>query len=189
MHGYSKALLATIRERKQLVIKPSPSVDCIPISPDLEGFLQFLRIEFMQDKINKIAKKYVGAPFKHAGRDISGIDCWGLFIRVYEEIGVKLWDTDEIYNESWNWKDKSLFIENYHKQWRKIERSEIRPFDGVLFRNMCGVATHVGIIVSRFRFMHAVKGVGVITTSIADINWEPKIEGFFRNLDCEKVFS
>lgn len=132
----------------------------------------------MQDKAKEIVKKYLGIPFVHAGRGMDGLDCWGLMLRVYADLGHKLWDTNEIYDETWKWEDKSLFIENYHRQWEKVEKPGI--FDGVLFKSMTGVSKHCGIVVDDMSFIHAARGFGVIKTRLGDPIWSQIIEGYYR---------
>jgi len=38
-----------------------------------------------------IAEKVLGVPFKYKGRDLSGLDCWGLVMYCYKELGIELY--------------------------------------------------------------------------------------------------
>lgn len=124
-----------------------------------------------------IISKYLGVPYKHRGRDLKGLDCYGLIICIYKDLGFKLWDIEEEYDENWSWKGKNHFIENYHQQWRRIEVPDV--FDVVLFSNSKGIANHGGVVLSEGRFIHTCKQ-GTIISRLSDPGWRKRIEGFYR---------
>lgn len=60
------------------------------LAPTLWGSTQ------MHQRANEIveeAKKLVGVPFKHQGRDTRGIDCVGLPIYIARVLGIKAWNS------------------------------------------------------------------------------------------------
>lgn len=123
-----------------------------------------------------VIRKYLGRPYKMHGRQISGLDCYGLIILIYADLGYKLWDIEEEYNEEWGWQGKDYFLENYHRQWIKLLIPKL--FDVVLFKNSSGAAIHGGVVIGKGRFIHCVKNTGVITSRLSD--WKRKLEGFYR---------
>jgi len=123
-----------------------------------------------------IRNKYLGTPFKHHGRFVDGLDCYGLIIRVYEDLGFKLFDIDDEYDTDWAWKGRNLFIENYHKEWEKVEKPGL--FDVVLFCvNNKGVANHGGIVLKEGFFLHSCKA-GTVVAQLSD--WSKYLEGFYH---------
>jgi len=147
----------------------------------IELNLSFLTFE-MQARViideKVIIEKYLGIPFKHRGRDLRGLDCYGLIINVYRDLGYELFDIEEDYDESWAWKERSLFLENYHKQWKRIERPSL--YDVVLFSNLNGIAIHAGLVLNNNRFIHCKRKTGVIISRLGELFWWQKIEGFYR---------
>lgn len=126
----------------------------------------------------QIVEKWLGAPYKNMGRDTSGIDCWGLGLRVYEMVGVKLFDMPEVeYGLNWAKQGGNYLVENYWRDWSKIESPEF--MDAVLLSNVNGVAHHGGIILSGGKFIHATI-YGVIISRLTDKGIAEKIEGFYR---------
>jgi cell wall-associated NlpC family hydrolase len=122
--------------------------------------------------------KYIGIPYRHMGRDETGLDCWGLILLVYREmLHVRLWDIGEAYTDDWSWKGKDLFMENYQKQWDKIR--EPRIYDVVLINNGKGVANHAGVMINERSFIHCVKA-GVVLSRVTDKTWKPRVAGYFR---------
>lgn len=122
--------------------------------------------------------KYVGIPYKHQGRDIFGLDCWGLIKLIYKDmLGIDIWDIGEDYTKEWSWEGKDYFIENYQKQWERV--TEPRLFDGVLINNGKGIANHAGIMLDKTKFIHCIK-VGVVISKVTDKRWKDKIAGYFR---------
>ena len=123
-----------------------------------------------------IRAKYLGAPYLHKGRTIAGLDCYGLIIKVYEDLGIRLYDIDEDYTPDWSWSGRNYFIENYHKEWDKIELPE--QFDVVLFcMHDNGIADHGGVMLNSDEFIHTCKA-GTVVTKISQLRG--KIEGYYR---------
>jgi len=94
-----------------------------------------------------IANDIVGVPFKLDGRDLAGMDCWGVVLWVYERLGVALPDpcsTDRITCEA-----SPVF-----HSFRSIPFAEIAPRDVLRF-DASGSARHLGVFLGGGRILHA----------------------------------
>lgn len=132
----------------------------------------------MQDNVVQMMNKYVGVPYKHGGRAMDGADCWGLALMVYHDLGFELWDIKDAYDETWEWNDRSLFIENYHREWKRVSKPFV--FDGVLFQNKKGLVVHGGIMLDDNKFMHASRKTGVVIARVSDLLWRKSFEGYYH---------
>lgn len=125
----------------------------------------------------QVINKYLGVPFQHQGRTMEGMDCYGLIIAVYADLGHKLFDIEEDYTEKWSWKGKNLFIENYYKQWAFVNEAQV--FDVVLLGNGKGVANHAGIMLKDNRVLHTCRA-GTVVSRLEELRMRYKFMGFYR---------
>jgi cell wall-associated NlpC family hydrolase len=131
----------------------------------------------MRDQEKTIINKYLGIPFKHRGRSMDALDCYGLVKNVYQDLGYELFDIED-YEEKWFENGKNHFIENHYRQWKKV--SHHKPFDVVLFKRK-GVVSHCGVVLSDWKFLHCShKTKGVVVSRLRDKCWDYCIEGFYR---------
>lgn len=137
--------------------------------------LVYRREGFMLAK--DIRDNYLGIPFKHQGRTMDGLDCWGLIKLIYKDLGFELLDINESYDLNWGWKGKNYFIENYWKEWTKEEQPKL--FDGVLFANTLDVPVHAGVYLGDNQIIHTCK-MGTVVNKISDVNRKYKLIGFYR---------
>jgi cell wall-associated NlpC family hydrolase len=121
-----------------------------------------------------ILKRYLGVPYKHQGRGLDGLDCYGLIISLYKEVGHELLDVEN-YPQDWALKDGSYFIENYYRQWEKMNIPKF--LDVVGLKNKKGVFNHAGVMFDGNRFIHTCKA-GTVVGSLSD--WKDRIVGFYR---------
>jgi len=125
-----------------------------------------------------LVNQYIGIPYKHMGRDKSGLDCWGLVKLIYKDIlDIVLWDIGEEYPENWSFKGKDLFMENYRKQWKRV--TEPQTWDVVLLRNGGEVINHAGVMLKKGTFIHCIK-TGVVLSDVSEKIWKPQVAGFYR---------
>lgn len=118
------------------------------------------------EEIIGYGKKYLGKPYRYAGRGPHAFDCSGFTAFVFREFGYKL-------NPS------SAGQEN---QFPAVTRKEnLQQGDLVFFegRRKNGRVGHVGIVTETlsngaFRFLHASTGFGVIITSSSDDYWSSR---------------
>ncbi len=127
---------------------------------------------------NEVISEWLGVPYVHRGRNRDGIDCWGLPLKIYEKAGVKLFDVPDFeYNVKWSKEGGNFLAENAYRDWTKIESPEF--LDGILFKNLHGIAYHTGIVLTGGKFIHATM-YGVIISKWKDKDIIDKIEGFYR---------
>jgi cell wall-associated NlpC family hydrolase len=143
----------------------------------MAAFPAYPQRNYMLVNAQYIRNKYLGVPYLHHGRTMAGLDCWGLFLAVYQELGFKLLDIEEDYDADWSWKGKNLFIENYHKEWSKVEQPMV--LDGVLFENKSGVACHAGIVIAENEILHTCRQ-GTVVNRITDLAHKHNIAGYYR---------
>lgn len=122
-----------------------------------------------------ITKKYLGVPYKYKGRDLNGLDCWGLFISIYKDLDIQVDDFGIDYTEDWAISGKNYIEENAYLQWEEIDIPKV--FDGVLLKSEESLGNHVGIVLSKGKFIHCCKAGTVISSLKAFKN---KILGFYR---------
>lgn len=125
----------------------------------------------------ELINKYLGTPFKHLGRSLDGLDCYGLLIMIYKDLEIPLIDMEQ-YDEKWAQKGENYFIENYHKQWEEVKNYRI--FDVILFKNGSDLLNHIGIVLSGGKFIHSAIRAGTLINRITDPKWFPRIQGFYR---------
>jgi cell wall-associated NlpC family hydrolase len=95
--------------------------------------------------------KYINLPYKHLGRDFSGIDCWGLIYLVYkEEKGILIPNFSELHYTPILKEDSPSLIPTIVDKYNNILAQEIKEptkvLDIILFYGGCGnysIANHV----------------------------------------------
>lgn len=123
-------------------------------------------------------KPYVGIPFKHMGRTLEGLDCWGLVKMVFKDVrGVDLWDPGQEYPPDWSKDGADYFMENWTKQWERVE--EPAELDLLILHTKNGKANHVGVMIDSSRFLHCPKA-GVVIGTLANFKANSLVEGYFR---------
>ncbi len=125
----------------------------------------------------EIIKKYLGIPYKNRGRDLSGLDCWGLVLMIYKDININLPDLEK-YDIKWSYKGKNYIMERYTNDWVRVDKP--RLLDIILIKNSKGIVNHAGVMLDSSKFIHCPKA-GVVLGGANDKLWKDRIEGFFRN--------
>ena len=132
----------------------------------------------LRDVEKAIIGKYLGIPYRHRGRTMDGLDCWGFLKLVYADLGYRLFDIEDLeYSKVWGLSGKDYFREHYGHDWDRVEAPQV--LDGILFVNSKGVANHAGIVLSKRRFIHCCRQ-GVVVSRLDDVSWKTKTEGFYR---------
>ncbi len=129
-----------------------------------------------------IRTKFLQVPFKHAGRSMDGCDCWGIVKLIYKDLyNIDLIDFEGSteYDTNWYAKGDDIIIQNYYKQWEIIQNKDVLPYDMVFFKNNHGVTNHIGLVLSKRRFIHCSKA-GTIVSKLSDEKWDSRIENYYR---------
>ena len=103
-----------------------------------------------------IAERYMGIPYVYAGADpITGFDCSGLTMYVYEQLGIHLlhWTGYQIHEGT------------------PVPRWALAPGDLVFFYDEGGVPGHVGIYIGNNQFIHAPHTGDVVKISTLDAHY------------------
>ena len=124
----------------------------------------------------EIAGKYVGIPFKEHGRDMKGVDCFGLILLIYKELGYRI--DDYRYKPDWFKGDYNLFLENYHKYAKRVPKPE--PGDAILLSRNGESPTHIGVYLGNGKFIHCLRKVGVVINRLNQEPFKSRTEGFLR---------
>ena len=105
-------------------------------------------------EVVRVARGYLGAPYRFAGRGPASFDCSGLVQRSFEAVGVRVPRTSA---------EQARFG-------RAVRPDAMRPGDLVLFADARGAINHVGIFSGRGRFVHASSSRGVVEDAL-DASW------------------
>lgn len=127
---------------------------------------------------DEVIKKYLGSGYRFKGREGS-IDCYGLVLSVYMDIGITLPDLRIDDDEKWHSKGKSLDLCSLPDLFEAV----IVPltFDLVAFFNPKGIVNHAGIYVGSGNFLHATKTAGVCVQRFYDRQWQSRLAGIYRH--------
>lgn len=128
--------------------------------------------------------KYVGLPYKDNGRDITGIDCWGL-VRLYykDELGIELPSYSNEY-EGPNDPSAIAAINNYKDNWELTTTPNIG--DIALF-NIYGEPAHVGLYIGNNNFLHSREGKDSVIESVAGVKWNKRLAGIYKYTEQNQV--
>lgn len=131
-----------------------------------------------------IVNKYLGIPYLHRGRTLEGIDCWGLILMIYKDLGHDIMDVAGDYDENWCVNNENLFskhyAENYYKSWDKVDNPKF--LDLVLLKSSKGIINHGGVVLNYGKFIHTCKA-GTVITRLTHPQWKNKVAGFYRLKD------
>lgn len=123
------------------------------------------------------SNKYIGIPYKANGRDLDGVDCWGLAYLVYrEQFNIELPSFSSNYVLEDRERIKEL-IARYEEGWEEITSPEEGTL--VLFR-IAGEPTHIGIAVSDTQFIHSREDCDVAVENFANFKWSKRIVGYYK---------
>jgi cell wall-associated NlpC family hydrolase len=134
----------------------------------------------LEASLSHLVSDLIGVPFVDDGRDVTGLDCWGLAMLVLARLGKQIPDyrvrcdaTDEI----------STLVETAKtdSRWKQVETPI--PGDLVAIRadsRIPDAVQHFGVYIGEGRFIHILVNHGVAIARISDRFWIRKIAGYYR---------
>ena len=121
--------------------------------------------------------KYIGIPYKPAGRDVTGIDCWGLVRLVQkEQFGIDLPSFDTEYDGNDEARLEEL-IKQYKEGWEPIDKPEA---GSVVLFSVLGCEQHIGIAVDSESFLHVRENMDSVIEPFSTSRWNKRIVGYFK---------
>ena len=103
----------------------------------------------------EIVQKYLGVPYLNMGRDLKGLDCYGIIMCIYKDLGFDLIDLNVDYDSRWSLKGADYFADNYSKQWQAVDKPKF--LDVILFKSGKGIYNHAGVYLGKGDFIHTCK--------------------------------
>jgi cell wall-associated NlpC family hydrolase len=101
--------------------------------------------------------KYLAIPYKDRGNSFDGVDCYGLLKLFYkEEFGIELIDYKNEIKMCDEERYHALISDNIGNEFEEVNNADIG--DMVMLFNSNGIATHVGIVISNNKILHATDG-------------------------------
>ena len=135
-----------------------------------------------------IFEDLIGVPYKLGGRDLAGMDCWGLCIEVGRRAGIDLPPYASPENlDMVPVMTRGIVGAIHESPFQKIHRAE--PFCLVAIRTGAAFVDHVGVVMEdRRRFIHASLARGIVTLERLDHPfWAKRIAGFYRVRDSVRA--
>lgn len=122
--------------------------------------------------------KYIDIPYKDGGRDLEGLDCWGLVRLVYkEQYGIELPSFSDSYTTAKDTDHLHELISRHREQWDKLSS----PVEGcVVLLRIFGTDTHVGVYLGNDMFLHVREGTNVAVENINSPTWKTRVVGYFN---------
>lgn len=136
--------------------------------------------------IEGLVQKYVGIPYRHAGRSLSGLDCLGLVHLFYRDCGIYVPDGDGAsYDRDWFKQDAERYLRGILKHGVAVQITKLQVLDFVYF-TMGGVVTHAGVMLDSERFIHVLEGRSVCVSRLNSM-WRRRLAGARRFVPWAQV--
>jgi cell wall-associated NlpC family hydrolase len=118
----------------------------------------------------------LGIPYKFNGRDLEGLDCWGLCLETCRRAGLDLPEYEAQGNGA---SIIDSLIEEKKEFFQKIDRPE--PYCLVTFFIKRPFVSHIGMVMEDcLSFIHALQGRNVAVERLDHRFWQGRIEGFYK---------
>ncbi len=127
-------------------------------------------------KLPAWASEYVGIPYTSGGRTRSGLDCWGLAILVlHEQFHLSIPDYE--YDDAANREEVGMLVNGQKYMWHQTDSPD--PGNLALFR-IIGHPCHVGIMLTRYHFLHVRRYVNSCIQRIDHQPWARCFDGYYH---------
>lgn len=132
-----------------------------------------------QQIIDGLVRKYLGIPYRHGGRDLTGVDCLGLAYLFYRDCGISIPDNDgSSYEADWFKTDPDRYYRGIQRCGKAVLPKDIQPLDFVYFK-MGPVISHGGVMVDKNHFIHVLERTRVHLSPL-NFKWRRRLVGARR---------
>ena len=129
------------------------------------------------------AGHYIGLPFKTHGRDITGLDCWGLVrLVLHEQMDCQLPSYTQFYDTTTNAAQIGPLVRRETLNWSRVSDAQSKCGDVIIFR-MYGQPMHVGLALDEHYMLHIEQGINSAIERFDSLRWKKRIIGIFRYQD------
>ena len=126
------------------------------------------------------AGHYIGLPFQDHGRDMSGLDCWGLVRLVLaEQFGIALPSYVNEYQRSTQVEKIGDLVERESLKWKLVPNGQEICGDVAVLR-VRGRPMHVGLVLGDRQMLHIEHGINSVIERYAGSRWSERLAGFYR---------
>lgn len=126
--------------------------------------------------------EYVGVPFLERGRNLDGVDCWGLVqLILQEQFAIKVPDLLDEYYTTGDAEHNQQIVLNQEAEWRADwqQVSEAKEGDIVVLR-VNGLPVHVGLVIQPGMFIHCWRKANTTIESYRSAHWTNRVDSFWR---------
>jgi len=121
---------------------------------------------------------YIGLPYKAKGREVSGLDCYGLVYLFYrDKLGLKIPSYSEDYLHSEHWSSVAEAIIKNLPNWVKVDKPK---YGDMLVFNILGLPVHTGIYLGPNDFLHSFMKTNSCIERLDSITWNRRLQGIYR---------
>lgn len=154
--------------------------DLIPKDLFIKSFLETsFSPDSIPDRVIEEARRWVGVPFRHAGRDRLGIDCVGLpliLLRFLHYTDFEDTDYSRSVNPERMRREIELFCVKIEEGFENAQTADL------FFFNIMGATQHIGVYTGKKdnTLIHAYESVGRVVEHIMNQKWINRIDTVYR---------
>lgn len=116
---------------------------------------------------------YIGIPFVKNGRDINGLDCYGLVMLLYKKIyNIDLPD----YASPDTYSDIEALMNTEKQKWLACDIE----VGSVLIFSIKGYGCHVGMVIEPDKMIHTWESTNGVTIERISLSWQNRIMGCYK---------
>ncbi len=136
----------------------------------------------MMDTIRAV-RKYIGIPWKAHGRDMKGLDCYGLVVIAMREVfGREVPDFE--YAANCREEEAAEIYKHMEGNVRKLGKDEEQLPGDIAIMSFMGEDAHIALYIGFYYLMHATRVAGVRLTALYEmyrgVRTQDRITGWYR---------
>lgn len=126
--------------------------------------------------VEQFLQRWIGTPYIESGRDIHGLDCWGLVKEYYSQV-LDILLPSYVGQYTVQEKEETAFLISQEAKslW---DRVDIPRSNDLILLNILGHPVHVGIFQKPDKILHTRRGANACIEPIH--KWRNRVEGYYR---------